>query len=189
MESGPDGKRALMSYLSFSVLADWLKWPTNFSMRPIAGPVCEKHSARMVLKFRVWLIGFVQASLIFSALVIAWLLRFNFYLPDRALLFSAAPVLIAIRLGALARCGLFHGWWRYTDLNDAISLVKAMALGSVMFIVCLRFVLGNSAFPRAIYVLEPLLSTFLLGGARAISRVAAEAFQSKSKICKNCSPE
>ena len=184
MESGPDGKRALMSYLSFSVLADWLKWPASFSMRPIAGPLREKHGTRMVLKFRVWLIGFVQASLIFSALVIAWLLRFNFYLPDRALLFSAVPVLIAIRLGALARCGLFHGWWRYTDLNDAISLVKAMALGSVLFIVCLRFVLGNSAFPRAIYVLEPLLSTFLLGGARAISRVAAEAFQSKSKICK-----
>src|ERR1700692_2833870 len=69
--------------------------------------------ARTILQYRTWLTGLCQALLIFGSLLTAWLLRFNFFLPDRALLFSAAPVLIAIRLGALAQCGLLRGWWRY----------------------------------------------------------------------------
>ena len=173
-----------MSYLS-SVLAEKLKWAYGSFLRPSVRSIRVEPVARILLKFRALLIGLVQASLIFSALVIAWLLRFNFYLPDRAILFSAAPILIAIRLGVLARCGLFHGWWRYTDLDDAISVIKAIAIGSMVFIVCMRFVLGDTAFPRTIYVLEPLLSTLFLGGVRVFSRVAAESHQCKSKSCKD----
>ena len=173
-----------MSHLTLSVLAERLKWAPRFPMRPARNAIRQKRGARLAFQFRGLLIGLVQGSLIFSALVVAWLLRFNFYLPDWAILFSAAPILIAIRLAAMARCGLFHGWWRYTDLDDAISLVKAIVLGSVVFIVCLRFVLGNAEFPRAIYVLEPLLSALLLGGARVFSRVTAESVQRKPRTCK-----
>ena len=79
----------------------------------------------------------------------------------------------------------WKGWWRYTDLDDAIAILKAIALGSVAFVVCMRFVLGNDAFPRTIYVLEPLLSALLLGGARLFSRVLAESVQSESIICRD----
>jgi FlaA1/EpsC-like NDP-sugar epimerase len=109
-------------------------------------------------------------------------LRFNFHLTDQAILFSAAPILIAIRLGAVARCGLLKGWWRYTDLHDAIAIVKAITLGSVVFVICMRLVLGDIAFPRTIYVLEPLLSALFLGGIRIFSRVLAESVRSESII-------
>ena len=41
----------------------------------------ESRAAGLILKYRVVLIGIVQACLIFCALLVAWLLRFNFYLP------------------------------------------------------------------------------------------------------------
>src|ERR1700680_2338569 len=131
--------------------------------------------ARLILRHRSWLIASFQALLIFCALILAWLLRFNFFLPYRLLLFSAAPVLIAIRLGAIARFGLLHGWWRYTDIDDAVAIVKAIASGSVIFVFCVRFVLGIVAFPRTVYVLEPLLSILFLGGVRVLSRILVES--------------
>src|SRR6266853_1054586 len=132
---------------------------------------------RMILQHRAWLIGLLQALLIFSSLLTAWLLRFNFFLPDRALLFSAAPVLIAIRLCALGQCGLLRGWWRYTDLDDVVALVRAIAIGSAAFVLCIRLLLGIVAFPRTIYVLEPLLSILFLAGVRLFSRIVTESFQ------------
>src|ERR1700726_1492260 len=103
-----------------------------------------------LLRYRAWFIASLQALLIFCALILAWLLRFNFFLPYRMLLLSAAPVLIAIRVGAIARFGLLHGWWRYTDIDDAVAIVKAIASGSAIFLVCMRFVLGIVFFPRPI---------------------------------------
>ena len=137
----------------------------------------EPEWGRLVLRYRSCFMALFQGLVIFCALILSWLLRFNFLFPYRLLLFSAAPVLIAIRLGAIARCGLLHGWWRYTDIDDAVSIVKAIAAGSVLFIVCMRFVLGIVAFPRTIYVLEPLLSLLFLAGVRVFSRILAETIR------------
>jgi FlaA1/EpsC-like NDP-sugar epimerase len=133
--------------------------------------------ARLVLRYRSWFIALFQALLIFCALTLAWLLRFNFSLPDRLLLLSAAPILIAIRLGAIARFGLLHGWWRYTDIDDAVAIFKAIAAGSAVFVLCMRLVFGIIAFPRTIYVLEPLLSILFLAGVRVFSRILAESIR------------
>jgi len=135
--------------------------PARFATRKDRGAKL----AGFVLRYRSWFIASFQALLIFCALILAWLLRFNFFLPDRLVLFSAAPVLIAIRLGAIARFGLLHGWWRYTDIDDAVAIFQATASGSAIFVFCMRFVLGVAAFPRTIYVLEPLLSMLFLGAS------------------------
>ena len=127
------------------------------------------------LRYRTWLIALFQAVLIFTALVLAWLLRFDFSLPYRALLFSAAPLLIAVRLAAIWRFGLLHGWWRYTGVNDALDIVKAIAVSSVAFFLVMRLILRVVAFPRTIYILEALLSIGLLAGVRLFSRIVTES--------------
>ena len=129
----------------------------------------------VLLQYRTWLIAFFQAFLIFTSLVLAWLLRFDFSLPYRALLLSAAPLLIVIRLVAIGRFGLLHGWWRYTGVSDALDILKAITLGSVVFLFVMRFVLGVTAFPRTIYILEAVLSMGLLAGVRLFSRVLTES--------------
>jgi FlaA1/EpsC-like NDP-sugar epimerase len=127
------------------------------------------------LRYRTILVALFQALLVFTALVLAWLLRFDFSLPYRGLLFSAAPLLILIRLAAIGRFDLFHGWWRYTSVSDALDIVKAIALGSAMFLFVMRFLLGVVSFPRTIYILEAVLSIGLLAGVRLLSRVFTES--------------
>ena len=128
-----------------------------------------------LLLHRRALIAFVQTSLVCFSLVSAWLLRFDFTLPYRALLFAAMPLLVLIRLGAMAYFGLFRGWWRYTGVRDGIDILKAVGTGTVLFWVIMRLVLRVSAFPRTIFVLEPLLTAGLLVGVRILSRVVAES--------------
>jgi FlaA1/EpsC-like NDP-sugar epimerase len=128
-----------------------------------------------LLRYRTCWIALLQVVLIFASLVLAWLLRFDFSLPYRELLFSAAPLLIVVRLAAIRRFGLLHGWWRYTGVSDALDIVKAIALGSAVFLVVMRFILGVAAFPRTIYVLEALLSIGLLAGVRLFSRILTES--------------
>jgi FlaA1/EpsC-like NDP-sugar epimerase/dTDP-4-amino-4,6-dideoxygalactose transaminase/lipopolysaccharide/colanic/teichoic acid biosynthesis glycosyltransferase len=138
-----------------------------------------------LMKYRVLFIALFQAGLIFLGLLTAWLLRFNFYLPDLWLLLSVAPVLVAIRLAALARSGLMHGWWRYTGIDDAVAIVKATLIGSIVFVFCLRLIIGNTAFPRAVYLLEPLVSILILAGVRVLSRIAAESLKKETCPSKN----
>jgi FlaA1/EpsC-like NDP-sugar epimerase len=134
-----------------------------------------KPAPSILLEYRTWLIALIQALLIFTSLVLAWLLRFDFSLPYRALLLSAAPLLIMIRLVAIGRFGLLHGWWRYTGVSDGLDILKAITLGSVVFLFVMRFVLGIIAFPRTIYILEAVLSMGLLAGVRLFSRVLTES--------------
>jgi FlaA1/EpsC-like NDP-sugar epimerase len=124
------------------------------------------------------LIALFQAFLIFTGLVLAWLLRFDFSLPYRVLLLSSAPLLITIRLLAIGRFGLLHGWWRYTGMSDALDILKAITLGSAVFLFIMRFVLEVTAFPRTIYILEAVLSMGLLAGVRLVSRVFTESVSS-----------
>jgi hypothetical protein len=60
-----------MSSLSHIDLAARLKWPTRFPERFTVSRIRETLVGRTILKYRAWFIAFVQATLIFSALVIA----------------------------------------------------------------------------------------------------------------------
>lgn len=131
--------------------------------------------AKTLLRKNSWFVGAFQAVLIFCSLTFAWFLRFDFTLPDRRLLFSAALLLVVIRIAAIAGFGLLHGWWRYTGLSDALDVAKAVLSGSVVFILVMRYIEHAIDFPRTIYVLEPLLTAGILIGLRIFSRVLAES--------------
>lgn len=131
--------------------------------------------ARTLLRKNALFVGIFQAALIFVSLVLAWLLRFDFTLPDRGVLFSGALLLIAVRMVAIARFGLLHGWWKYTGLSDALDVLKAVVSSSVAFVLAERYVFQMKSFPRSIFVLEPVLTVFILIGVRIFSRILAES--------------
>src|SRR5271166_1068851 len=133
------------------------------------------HLARTLLRKNSLFVGAFQAGLIFVSLIVAWFLRFDFTLPDRRLLFSAACMLILIRMAAISGFGLLHGWWRYTGLSDTLDVMKAVLSGSVVFVLVLRYVLHVASFPRTVYVLEAVLTAGILIGVRIFSRVLAES--------------
>jgi len=87
-------------------------------------------------------------------------------------------------MASIAGFGLLHGWWRYTGLSDALDIAKAVSSGSVVFLLVMRYLLGITSFPRAVYVLEPILTAGILIGVRIFSRVLAESVRQDLAQCK-----
>ena len=129
----------------------------------------------MLLRLRFWIIVTFDTFLFAAALIGAWLLRFDFTLPHRDVLFSALPILLLMRLAALGRFKLIRGYWRYTGISDIADIVRATALGSLGFLVIERWVLGIKAFPISIYCLDAILATAGLCGVRLFSRILAQS--------------
>jgi len=121
-----------------------------------------------------------QTMLVFTSLVLGWLLRFDFSLPYRPVLLTSGLLLVVIRLITLRLFNLNHGWWHFASVSDAINIMKAVAIGSVVFFPVNRYLLGAVAFPRSVYFLEAVLTACFLAGARLGSRVLVESVRRDS---------
>jgi FlaA1/EpsC-like NDP-sugar epimerase len=122
----------------------------------------------------------LQMGLILCSLLCAWLLRFEFQVPDPSLLWTAAPILIIVRLAVMPFFNLMHGWWRHTGIADAVDVLKAILTGSFAFLVIVRYGLRLKVFPLSIFALEALITFTLLTGVRVLSRLLAETVRRDS---------
>lgn len=140
--------------------------------------------ARTLLRNNSWFVAAFQSLLVIFSLILAWLLRFDFSLPDRSLLWVSVPVLVLVRMAPIAFFGLLHGWWRYTGFRDLKDVLKAIFVGSAAFILVMRYIFVFQAFPRSVYLLEPLLTAGLLIGVRVCSRALAESVRQDLGSCR-----
>src|SRR6266852_2368387 len=102
---------------------------------------------------RRFFIGLLHLTLIALSLTIAYLLRFDFFIPQENLpylyrgLWIALPVkMVVFYLTRVHR----RWWWRFVDMVDLFRLFVANALASLAFTVCTLLLVGR-AFPRSIY--------------------------------------
>jgi len=114
------------------------------------------------------------------AIVIAWnlayLLRFNFELPNSFSLEVQETLLIVVPLQLLIfwRFHLYRGIWRYASTTDLrrifLAVLTSTAAISVLFLMLrLDFVL-----PRSVLVINPLLLILMMGGSRFVYRLWKE---------------
>jgi FlaA1/EpsC-like NDP-sugar epimerase len=90
------------------------------------------------------------------------------------------PILVLLRVLAMARFNLFHGYWRYTGISDALDILKAVALGSVGFLAVERWILGEKRFPLSLYCIELIITVCMLVGVRVLSRTVSQNAMSSS---------
>jgi FlaA1/EpsC-like NDP-sugar epimerase len=135
----------------------------------------------MLEKYRPWAIFLLELFLIVLSSTVAWLLRFDFTFPQSTTFLRAMPLLILLRMAAMARFHLFHGYWRYSGISDALDVVKAVLLGSLAFLVVERWVLRQASLPISFYFLEAMLTALALGGIRILSRVWIQRSESRAK--------
>lgn len=140
--------------------------------------------ARALLRNNSFFVGLFQASLIFLSLILSWFIRFDFTLPNRHLLITAACLLIVVRMIAITGFGLLHGWWRYTGLSDSLDVLKAVVTSSVLFVLVVRYLPQLTSFPRTIFVMEAALTAGMLIGIRLFSRVLAESVRQDLTSCR-----
>jgi FlaA1/EpsC-like NDP-sugar epimerase len=132
-----------------------------------------KNFSRVVFENRPWFITVFEAILVLCSLTIAWMLRFDFQLPNRSLLWNSLPILILLRLGALRLFNLHRGWWHFSGVTEALDILKAVGLGTFLFYLFLKCV-GVTAFPRSVYIIEAVLIGGLFAVGRLMSRVLAD---------------
>lgn len=129
----------------------------------------------MLLRWRNWIIFLMQSVTICGALIVAWLLRFDFTLPQLRLLLAAMPILLAIRLTGMYCYKLNHGYWRHTGIGDLKDLLRATLFGTLVFFTLVRWILGIRAFPYSVYILEAILAFLFLSGLRVGARMVLQA--------------
>jgi FlaA1/EpsC-like NDP-sugar epimerase len=125
----------------------------------------------MVMKKHLLMIVLLHALLVSASVAMAWLLRFEFHLPNSKLLLSVIPVLVLYRLAALGRFSLLHGYWSHTGVHDVLEMGQAMGLGSVAFVLTIRYLFKVREFPLSIYVLEAILTSMTVVGVRVLARL------------------
>ena len=82
------------------------------------------------------LIVLIDTLLVSAAFYGSYLIRFDFDIwPEyRILIIKLLPIVVIIRITAFYYFGVYRGIWRYTSLDDLVSLLKSVFVGSVLLI-------------------------------------------------------
>lgn len=129
-----------------------------------------------LVRHRLPLIVLSQAVLLTAAYLGSFLLRLDFELPDpfRSTFLETLPLVLIIKFAVFSFFGLFKGWWRYTGMSDLLDIFKAAAVSALLIIVSIYFTHGLLSYPRSVLLIDPILTVFLIGGARFLVRAFAE---------------
>ena len=143
-------------------------------MPPISLPArrsdLEQIGSRLLAMIKDWVTFALAASLAFE-------LRFDGSLPAGYL----QPLWIAMVIWPAAKTIMFtvaavnRGKWQYTSVYDAQRIAIANTAGSVLGGLGIVVMLGPWGIPRSIYILEWIISCFLVLGGRLVVRAMAAA--------------
>jgi FlaA1/EpsC-like NDP-sugar epimerase len=110
------------------------------------------------------------------AWVAAFLLRFNFDLPEdyQELMFQSLPWVVGIHAAIFWVFGLYRGLWRYASLSDLQSIAMAIGIAALAIPAAFALVPMGIFIPRTVYVLTPVLLGLAMGGNRLAYRAWRE---------------
>ena len=122
----------------------------------------------LILKYRRAIIILSQALLLAATYYLSFLLRLDFNLPEpyRRSFFVTLPLVLLIKLLVFYHFRLFSGWWRYVGMSDLLDIVKAATAGAPLVFGAVYWVHGLMNYPRSIFVVDPILTVFVVGGTR-----------------------
>lgn len=108
---------------------------------------------------------------------LAFFIRFDGNVPffEFDLFLRYLPILIFLRIIFLFSFSLDRGLWRYASVRDLLNITAAASLGSLLFFFTVHYLLGETSYPRSIYIIDWFINIFLLGGIRLLRRLHERA--------------
>jgi FlaA1/EpsC-like NDP-sugar epimerase len=118
-------------------------------------------------------IHFLHAAL---AYYLAFVVRFEAAITAEymQIMLNFLPIILLIRLVLFAQAGLYKDMWGYSSIGDLVKILKSISIGSAIFFVTVRYLIGSKAFPLSIYALDWMLLIIITGGSRLSIRVFRE---------------
>ena len=130
----------------------------------------------LFLKFRRFFIIAFHVVIIGCANYAAFWLRFEGNIPAEEARYAwrMLPWLLLIRLTIFIPFGLYQGFWRYAGIWDLRNIFVAVLTSTFTFYALVHWGFGHEFYPRSIFIIDALVLTFLMGGARLIRRFYQE---------------
>ena len=102
------------------------------------------------------------------AWILAFWLRLNLDLPPdyAGIAVHTLPVTLCVQALIFWGFGLYRGIWRYASLHDLRLIVLAVGGAALTVPVALVLLRLADPIPRSVFVLDPLLLVFMMGGSR-----------------------
>lgn len=110
------------------------------------------------------------------AWVAAYLLRFNFSIPDSHFqeMLQSMLWVVALQVGVFIALGLYRGMWRFASVPDLKRIFLAVGSAAVLVAAVLFMVKTATVVPRSVLIIDPLLLILMMGGSRFAYRAWKE---------------
>lgn len=118
--------------------------------------------------YRLAILVPIHSALIVAANQAAFWLRFDGVIPaaQQPHVTSLIPLLVVVRLAVFLPLRLHQGVWRYASIWDLRNIVAGVAFSSLLFWTIVHGVIGATAYPRSVFIVDALLLICLMGGLR-----------------------
>ena len=115
----------------------------------------------------------VDAGLVYSAYLLAYLLRFEGSVPPGEWLHFTGTIsyVLPCKLLFFWIFGLYRGMWRYTSLLDLIGIMKITLFSSLAIVLALLLTYQFRGLPRSVFFVDWILTVSFIGGARIFVRL------------------
>ncbi len=129
------------------------------------------------LRYRRAVIVLFQLCLLAVTYYFSFLLRLDFSLvnPHRRAFLLTLPLVLLIKLPVFHYFRLLTGWWRYVGMSDLLDIIKAAAVGAPLVLGAVYWIHGFNNYPRSIFIIDPILTVFVVGGTRFAVRAYYES--------------
>jgi FlaA1/EpsC-like NDP-sugar epimerase len=137
-------------------------------------------------KFKITFLFSFDACLAIVSLYLAFLLRFDFNIPENEikLFYSLPPLIIFCRLSSYYFFSFYSRLWQYSTLEDLILIIQAVSVGSILIFASTFFYDGFISIskeyfrffliPRTVLIIDWFLLIIMIGGSRLIWRILRE---------------
>lgn len=144
----------------------------------------RKHTPR-------WIIFIIDICICLCSLIIAYLLRFNFDIPDKeiAALRYIIPGVFGIRAGSFAVSRIYANIVRFTSTKDAERILLVVFVGSLIFvllnIVFYYFIEAKYFIPFSIIIIDFFITVFFMMAFRIFIKTLYLEMSSSKQERKN----
>ena len=168
----PEKIRLAKEYVNNSSLKSDIKLIVMTVFKLVYPAHLIEKTIEFITPYRKPIITGVQLIIFIVSNYLAFTIRFEGDVRPYLGLFAAfIPLLLLIRISIHFVFSMDRGLWRYVSLRDAIKVCSSITLGTAVFLVTVRYILGYTSYPVSIYIIDWFLNVFFLCGIRAFRRL------------------
>lgn len=132
---------------------------------------------------RISVLLFVDSVVSLLAVYFAYLLRFDFRIPES--FHSAIPYVMAnvtgFTLSALFYCKVYRRIWKYATVRDLLSIVQAIVIAMLLAVSFHHLVLNplhqySLLVPRSVYLIASMMMVLGVGASRLVWRIFRDRY-------------